>query len=189
MRLTALLHDIGHGFIAGHVSERSNARDAAHRRQTVVAELRYEAHKEYFSCPKAPALAEILSALLILLPEFREILAEARIPEWEDTRELAFGIARMIVGGRDATRPFLTEILSGSLDADKLDYMPRDCYMAGLPMPVDVDRILEKLIVVEIPASQLEYRAQFGLKGDEVVCTCSRTSVYWHTRLSEELRG
>ena len=35
--------------------------------------------------------------------------------------------------------------ISGPLDVDKLDYIQRDCYMAGVPMPVDVDRLMEKI--------------------------------------------
>lgn len=147
LRMAALLHDIGHGFMS-HVSERTIER-ALRVDNNSLGTVRKEASK-FFSCPKTPALAEVLSTLIILLPEFRELLSAAEIPDWDDTTELAFGMAQMIVGGRDARRPYLTEILSGSLDADKLDYMPRDCYMAGLPMPLDVDRLLEKMLVVEI---------------------------------------
>src|SRR5205823_5269620 len=76
-----------------------------------------------------------------------------------------------IVGGREPKRPFLTEIVSGSIDADKFDYMPRDCYMAGLPMPVDVDRILEKIHVVRLPAKLLntEDRTEASLADEDVV--------------------
>jgi HD superfamily phosphohydrolase len=184
LRLTALLHDVGHGFMS-HVSERAIQRSLRVNGQN-LAGLRYDA-SDFFVCPKPPALAEVLSGLLVLLPEFREVLSSARIPDWEDTRDLAVGMARIIAGGRDATRPFLTEILSGSLDADKLDYMPRDCYMAGLPMPVDVDRLLEKILVAEIPASQLtpEYRERFHLGEDEFVRVLALHSTA--TRAFEEL--
>ena len=45
--------------------------------------------------------------MLILLPEFGEVLSAAKIPDWTDTDALAFEMARTIAGGRDAKRPFL----------------------------------------------------------------------------------
>jgi len=66
----------------------------------------------------------------------------------------------------------LAEIISGGIDADKLDYMPRDCYMAGLPMPVDVERILDKLQAVGVAAGG-QPGAQFfesqGITADQTV--------------------
>jgi hypothetical protein len=68
LRLTALLHDIGHGFMS-HVSEQaaSSLLRVSGERLSV---LRYEA-ASFFSCVKSPAVAEVLSSLLVLLPEFR----------------------------------------------------------------------------------------------------------------------
>jgi len=168
LRLTGLLHDIGHGFMS-HVSERSISNSLRIGDESMTV-LRREA-AQFFSCIKPPAVGEVLSGLLILLPEFREILSAAKIPDWPESDPLAYEMARAIVGGRDAKRPFLTEILSGSMDADKLDYLPRDCYMAGLPMPVDVDRLLEKISVVDVPtgAFPVEDRELFGLGDDEFV--------------------
>jgi len=64
-------------------------------------------------------------------------------------------MAQLMCGGRDPLRPFLSEIISGPLDVDKLDYIARDCYMAGVPMPVDVDRLMEKVQVVTVPAASI----------------------------------
>src|SRR5690606_29544700 len=52
-------------------------------------------------------------------------------------------------------RAFLSLILSGATDADKLDYMPRDSLMAGVPVPVDVRRVIEKLRVLDVPVDRL----------------------------------
>src|ERR1019366_5668780 len=81
----------------------------------------------------------------------------------------------LVVGGRTATRPFLSELISGALDADKLDYMPRDCYMAGLPMPIDVDRLLEKIQVVGVRADALppDYAELYHLSNDTIVYVLS----------------
>lgn len=169
LRLSALLHDCGHGFFS-HVSERAIARIESLAGFPIRA-LREEA-KDYFGCPSAPAPAEIFSCLLVLLPEFVEILELARVPGWQaDPNALAATIAKYIAGGRDAQKPFLSEMISGALDADKLDYMPRDCYMAGLPMPVDVDRLLEKIQAVAVMAGRLgiDYAKSFSLADDSTV--------------------
>jgi hypothetical protein len=111
---------------------------------------------EHFHAVKPPAVGEVLSALVILLPEFVDVLKIAQIPFWEDNeKELANTLARLVVRGRFSDRPFMNEIISGALDADKLDYMSRDCYMAGLAMPIDTERLLEKLCVVNVPAPHL----------------------------------
>jgi HD superfamily phosphohydrolase len=164
LRLAGLLHDVGHGFFS-HVSERVMSRFASIDGLGSISAFRIEA-QNYFRTTSVPAVAEILSSLMVLLPEFGDVLELAQPPMWQDAPgELARRIAQLIAGGRSPTRPFLTEIISGALDADKLDYMPRDCYMAGLPMPVDVDRLLEKIQVVSVRADRLPpaYAERYGL--------------------------
>ena len=67
------------------------------------------------------------SRLEELLPEWQQVLSLAAIPHWPDATDLCFRMAQLICGGRDPRRPFLSEIISGPLDVDKLDYIPRDC--------------------------------------------------------------
>lgn len=137
LRITALTHDVGHGFLS-HVSERAldglATVDGAH----TVREFQRDARDFFGIMNSAPAIGEILSALCVLLPEWREVLGLAQVPHWGDSANLSFRMAQLMCGGRDPRRPFLSEIISGPLDVDKLDYIPRDCYMAGVPMPVDV---------------------------------------------------
>lgn len=154
LRLAALLHDVGHCFLS-HVSERALDRLTLANGSSVKSACRDA--RDYFHAIKPPAVGEVLSALVILLPEFIDVLKKAKIPFWEDNEEeLASRLARLVVRGRFSDRPFMNEIISGALDADKLDYMSRDCYMAGLAMPIDTERLLEKLCVVNVPALHLE---------------------------------
>jgi hypothetical protein len=44
----------------------------------------------------------------------------------------------------------LSGVLSGPLDADKLDYMARDSHHAGLPVGIDVKRSISRLQVVTV---------------------------------------
>jgi len=171
LRVTALTHDIGHGFLS-HVSER-----ALNRLRTVdgthsVRQFQREA-KVFFRVPTLnppPAFGEILSALCVLLPEWRTVLTLAEVPHWPDTADLGFRMAQLMCGGRDPKRPFLSEIISGPLDVDRLDYIPRDCYMAGVPMPVDVDRLMEKIQVVTVPANSIpDYCEETGVEPDQSI--------------------
>lgn len=170
VRLAALLHDIGHGFLS-HVSERAMGRLTLAGGTGTLKDLGAEA-KTFFACRKNPALAEVFAALIVRLPETVDLLQQAKVPEWADHADLADHISHLIVGStKYANRPFLSEIISGSVDADKLDYMTRDCYMAGLPMPVDVERLLQKVHVLGVKARHLprEYETQFKLAPDDVV--------------------
>ncbi len=51
--------------------------------------------------------------------------------------------------------PAARALLNGPFDADKLDYMPRDSAMAGIPCAVDVKRIIEKVHAVSVPSARL----------------------------------
>ena len=156
LRVTALTHDVGHGFLS-HVSERALSRLSTVDGTHSVRQFQKEA-KAFFRVPglnPPPAFGEILSALCVLLPEWQAVMSLAQVPNWPDSQNLAFRMAQLMCGGRDPLRPFLSEIISGPLDVDKLDYIPRDCYMAGVPMPVDVDRLMEKIQVVTVPATSI----------------------------------
>ena len=189
LRVTALTHDVGHGFLS-HVSERALSGlstvdgDGTH----TVRQFQKEA-KVFFLVPQlnpAPAFGEILSGLCVLLPEWRAVLSLAQVPNWPDVHTLAFSMAQLMCGGRDPLKPFLSEIISGPLDVDKLDYIARDCYMAGVPMPVDVDRLMEKIQVVTVPAGSIpEYCEEMPVDpGESIQVLAVQTS---GSRAFEEL--
>ena len=52
-------------------------------------------------------------------------------------------------------------IISGDLDCDKVDYVARDAYYAGIPTATDIDRLLSQLVAVkardDISAPDLHY--------------------------------
>ena len=166
LRLAAILHDVGHCFLS-HVSERALMRLGTVGALSMKRVCRDA--KAYFGCTKEPALGEVLSALLILIPEFQDVLAIAGIPDW-GVLHLATSLAKLVVGARIPDRPFMGEIISGTLDVDKLDYMSRDCYMAGLAMPIDTERLLEKLNIVAIPGQHIpEYNESAGLEPNRTI--------------------
>src|SRR2546422_456566 len=117
LRIAAILHDVGHCFLS-HLSERALNRLALNNGRISMQETVHDA-RDYFRSPKAPPVSELLSALIVLLPEFLDVLKLAEMPYWWDKEtNLAFSIAKLVVGGRFPDRPFMNEIISGALDAD-----------------------------------------------------------------------
>jgi HD superfamily phosphohydrolase len=169
LRFAAMMHDTGHCFLS-HVSERAMYQLELGQGPTRMEAALQDAEK-YFGSLKRPSVGELLSALITLLPELMEILDIAQVPRWQGkTDRLAWDVAKLIVRGRFSDRPFMNEIISGALDVDKLDYMSRDCYMAGLAVPIDVERLLEKMCVVTVPASEFpEYAESSGAVASQAV--------------------
>ncbi len=116
VRLAALLHDIGHGPFS-HVSES-------------VLDICYDKDKIK---PKATEkIHEILACSLIRYsPELSRLISD-------DDRERIIGLLSGTWGDR-----ILKDIVSGPLDADKLDYLLRDSYYCGVKYGIyDLDRLL-----------------------------------------------
>lgn len=151
LRLAALLHDIGHAPMS-HVSDPILTRFPDADRLTAWTRVEYGGRKE-------PSITESVAAVFVCSPAFRELLAlrEVGADFIRDVETTTREMASLIVGG--AVRPnaaFLSLLLNGAFDADKLDYMPRDCLMAGVPSAVDVDRMVEKVQVLDVPSHLLE---------------------------------
>lgn len=53
---------------------------------------------------------------------------------------------------------FLSDIIHGPLDADRIDYLLRDSYKVGLPTVIDADRLLETITLIEDPESPERHR-------------------------------
>jgi hypothetical protein len=131
LRLAALLHDVGHGPFS-HPSE-----EILVHIPEVKSEL--ETNPKFSKCQDKPH--EMLSYLIICSETFKELIRKVN-----DIYGLNIDInrvANMIVGDMDNPdrEAYLSDIINGSFDADKLDYMPRDAYFSGLKMEVDIDRI------------------------------------------------
>lgn len=155
VRLAALLHDIGHCFYS-HLSE------------TFYGMLpEFLDLKRYFrlSFGVIPKPHEIFSYLVVNTPAFIKFLEDNSILPLELVSKsngyetLMKRIGNMIIGvpnnGRSQGQNkhmryvYLTSIINGDIDADKLDYIKRDSYTSGLPLTFDVERLLYKISIKE----------------------------------------
>ena len=137
IRLAAILHDVGHGPFS-HVSESIYAN---------FPEMKEQYNNPKFSKCK-PKPHEILSYLIVNSKSFKQFFEENM--QKKNYRIIVDfqRMANMIVGDMDNPfQAFLSDIINGAFDSDKLDYIPRDCHFTGIKMGVDIDRIMYTISV------------------------------------------
>lgn len=147
LRVAALLHDIGHGPFS-HISEYA-----------------YQSHS-WFKVLKKNSLycgkpSETLSGLVILSRPFREIFSKLQSIH-DDLKEVNLDdVVSLIYGTYDKVgtildeskrlstghRSYLSSLINGPFDADKLDYISRDRHNTGLDLLVDIERLLSSMEV------------------------------------------
>ena len=131
VRFAALLHDTGHGPFS-HTSEQFYAS---------LQEM------EDFRAQN-PALSECGAGEILsyLITQSAPMRAFVDIIKSTHRRRLDCDtIGRLITGTTDASNIYMSEIVHGPFDADKLDYMPRDGLFSGLKMHVDLDRLYHSI--------------------------------------------
>lgn len=139
LRLAAILHDVGHCFYS-HLSER------VYGVMPGFSELMAE---KGISC----AAHEFMSYLIITSEAFSDFFARyIDFPDKESNPDILLRAANIVVGKKNLdsdgnSLSFLTSVLNGEFDADKLDYTQRDSYTAGIAMTYGVDRFLRKLMI------------------------------------------
>lgn len=127
----ALTHDIGHGvfshasegIIGEHPAYAGQLGDAGDRPHEVAGAALIEREPLRSLLAATGAEAPVVAALIRQRDADRQLL-------------LAAGFPRELLG-----------VISGPLDADKLDYFARDSYFSGLPSLVDLDRILQTMTI------------------------------------------
>jgi HD superfamily phosphohydrolase len=163
--MAALLHDCGHTAFS-HVGEpvlNEIYRDELNKVRDVLDDYFVDAIKhasdKVISRKKPPPAAELLSVLIVLSPQMEKLLTEWGIAAPQETTLMVSGL---IVGrptkflriegnnGTLCSHDFVKAIVSGDLDADKLDYVARDAYFAGMPISADMTRLLSQVSAAEL---------------------------------------
>ncbi len=149
VRLAALLHDVGHCPYS-HLSE------AVYGRMPEFAAIREEVLAEAGQ-PVSPSPHEIFSYLIITSDAFvnffwKHINNYPGIKTRTDARDLLRRAANIVIGAVNGTDDgvqysYLTHVINGNFDADKLDYTQRDSYTSGIALTYGVERFLLKLVI------------------------------------------
>jgi HD superfamily phosphohydrolase len=146
IRLSALLHDVGHSCLS-HVSE--SIFGASPEFEELLVTI-----NEMFGVTPKPH--EIMSWLIVQSSRFkqfiRELVQKKILVGWDCAPEHIDQIAGNIVGYRkDPSEKYHADIINGPMDADKLDYLVRDAYFAGPTVVYDLERFLHTVDAIEYP--------------------------------------
>ncbi len=147
VRLAAILHDISHTFLS-HIGE-SILSNRYHQLFKDIKSATYDGKRRFF---RQASDGEIMAFLMITSNPFVEFLDDvcSRYTVTKDDPYNAKEVAQLIIGQTENTKDeYLAEIINGPLDADKLDYLLRDCYFSGIRYEVDVPRIVNTLGIIQ----------------------------------------
>jgi HD superfamily phosphohydrolase len=135
LRLAALLHDVGQCLFS-HTSETLYEKMLEPYKKAEFPGLRVKPH-------------ECLSYLIVKSKAFSKFCSWlSHHYDVEIDIEL---ISDAIVGkATDENRRYLISIINGPLDADKLDYFHRDSKFSGIPVQLDLDRLLHEMQVTQL---------------------------------------
>lgn len=152
VRLAAIFHDVGHMFCS-HASERffQNSQDFCLSKEIEAV------HKQFKNeLSIKPSLSELLSVSIVMSESVGELLELVKDGlnglniQQINKATLIEKICCLILGYPYSEKmlPY-SQIISGQIDADKIDYLKRDSHSTGVPAAVDMSRIFQKLRVVE----------------------------------------
>lgn len=147
LRLAALLHDVGHCFCS-HLSE------------SIYGKFKeFVKLKNSFRIFESAKEHEIFAYIIINCTSFRKFVTDqvqmfGKSFDDDKTQKMFSKIGYMIIGAMlphedGVQKCYLTQIINGQYDADKLDYLRRDSYTAGLALTYDIDRFLYKIKIEE----------------------------------------
>lgn len=140
--LAAIMHDVGHCFYS-HLSESiyGNLKDFVNLRKDV---------KEVLGVKPKPH--ELLSLIIVNCNAFKTFFLDSvNYPNKGNVDKLLEDVGKIIIGVNildgNTIESYQTSIINGSFDVDKLDYIKRDSYTAGLALDFDIERLFTKIKV------------------------------------------
>ncbi|MEW6409672.1 MAG: HD domain-containing protein [Nitrospirota bacterium] len=169
LRMAALLHDCGHSFLS-HISEMVYEWDH---------EIRAILKSDEFAHTKPH---EVFSYYIVKSPSFKKFFKKYVSDPYPIEINLE-NVANMIIGRvTDNKRAFLTRIINGPFDADKLDYISRDGYFSGLRLTIDLDRLFYTLSTHEFREGLMELTVKSPVPLEHILFSklLLYTSIYHH---------
>lgn len=149
LRFAALMHDVGHCFFS-HLSE------------TIYGQLKpFVDLKNSFEIFDTAKEHEIFAYIIVNCESFKNFVKNNVDYPFNIDDSFFNDIGKMIVGAfiepdlnsnkghLPIKKYYLTQMINGQYDADKLDYLRRDSYTAGLALTYDIERFLCKIRIVE----------------------------------------
>jgi HD superfamily phosphohydrolase len=161
----ALVHDFGHS-VFSHVSERFFASRPARLKigGKTVEQFRQQFREKYelvdsdVQTGRRKPLAELLTVAIITSSRFERFYKLLPGRGEEEALVDLCEISSLVLGDRIERNDFaLPELLSGPVDADKIDYMIRDAQACGISIGIDVARVFVRAGVYEGSASLVQH--------------------------------
>lgn len=155
LRLAALLHDVGHTFFS-HLSE------------SIMQSRFYDIYSAVKRAPQFEGhelgLSQIISYLIVKSERFANFLDRV-VHHYPDFTTLDLNnVAQLIIGTPSDELAFMGDIITGPFDADKMDYLVRDCHFCGIRADVDVERVLVSVGLLDperFPSSKPEWKKRY----------------------------
>lgn len=151
VRLAAIFHDVGHMYFS-HASERYFTENTNYSRFSDIKKMIDDFSK---AIDDNISLRELIGIMIVNSPSVQELLLKiAPALSLEQTTKCIMEITESIsclMLGQANNMDLLPyhQIINGSLDADKCDYLARDSHATNVPVAVDIYRLIHKLSVNE----------------------------------------
>lgn len=167
----ALLHDIGH-LPFSHATEAVFQSADNEFEVGGLSVSRFKVPAMYFG---NLALSEALSIAIILAPRFQQFYQKAIRP---DDPDAPLRIALLVAGAPvKSDNGALPELISSSIDADKIDYLLRDSRRCNIPIGIDVSRLFLRSAFVKADSSTVpEGMAENRPDGEKFTLFCVNSS-------------
>jgi deoxynucleoside triphosphate triphosphohydrolase SAMHD1 len=154
----ALLHDIGH-FPLSHVLEGIFESEPSTFLIGNVSVRDFEIEVMSVLPDVKSRLSEKLSVAILLSPRFKRLYTALRRDEWAIYR-----VSCLVSGAPlDANQPGYSQLISGAVDCDKVDYLLRDSFMCNVPVAIDKARLFLNSALVSCQPNTIKKLSEKGV--------------------------
>lgn len=154
VRLAAIFHDCGHMFFS-HVAESFFTQNSRYEKHKTITDALTFFNQKISS---RAAFHEMIGVMIVNSDEVLRFFSlvekhftETRIKNEGDRKLLIDYISGLIVGvAIDKNILPYSNIIKGTIDADRMDYLSRDSSTTKVPLAVDIGRLVKKITVIKL---------------------------------------